>query len=136
MDMGLHLAEAIAHAAISHAEGLGIRVAVAVCGSDGRIVVVLKMDGSDVLAGHEAMRRAMTAAGAGLPSQLAGDARNAVTSASMEGIGLSHQAGGLPLHPAQRCFGAIGVCGGTEEQAVDCATAGAAMIPCRVGAEV
>ena len=135
MDMDLYLAEAIAHAAIVRAEEVGIAMAVAVCNADGRLVVVLKMDGSYVLAGHEAMRRAMTAAGAGVPSQLARTSRNTVTSTSMEGIGLSCQAGGLPLKFDQQCFGGIGICGGTDEQAVDCANAGVTAIPCRVGAE-
>ena len=134
MDMGLRLAEEIAHAATAHAEAIGIRVSVAVCGDDGRIVAFLKMDGTDVMSGHEAMRRAMTAAGAGVPSQLAGAGWNTATSAALEGIGLSGQAGGLPLMSERRCFGGIGICGGTCEQEVACANAGVAAIPCRADA--
>ena len=134
MDMGLRLAEAVAHAATSHAEMIGIRVSVAVCNDDGRIVAFLKMDGTDVMSGHEAMRRAITAAGAHMPSQLAGQGRNTSTSAAMEGIGLSGQSGGLPLMSDKQCFGGIGVCGGTCEQEVACANAGVVAIPCRAGA--
>lgn len=124
MEMNLQLAEKMAHAATLCAAALDIRVSVAICGDDGRIVAFLKMDGTDLLSGHEAMRRAMTAAGAGVASQLAGDCKGPSTSASMEGIGLSRQAGGLPLLSAQGCFGGIGVCGGTSDQAVECASAG------------
>lgn len=35
------------------------------CGSDCRTSALLKMNGTDVLSGNEAMRRAMTSAGAG-----------------------------------------------------------------------
>lgn len=124
MHMKLQLAQTIAHAATSRAEELEIRVCVAVCGDDGRIVAFLKMDGTDVMSGHEAMRRAMTAAAAEAPSQLAGDCKSVAASASMEGIGLSHQAGGLPLMSAGRCFGGIGVSGATQDQVVECARAG------------
>ena len=123
MRMRLQLAEAITHAATFRAKQLGICVSVAVCGDDGRIVAFLKMDGTDVMSGHEAMRRAMTAAGAGMPSQSAADIKNTSTAASMEGIGLSRQAGGLPLISAGQCFGGIGVCGGSHAQAVECAEA-------------
>ncbi len=134
MDMELRLAEVVAHAAITHAETIGIQISVAVCNEGGRIVAFLKMDGTDVMSGHEAMRRAMTAAGAGVPSQLAGTSWNTTTSVSMEGIGLSGQTGGLPLISEKRCFGGIGVCGGTEEHEVACANAGVAAVPCRAGA--
>ena len=70
------------------------------------------------------MRRAITAAGAGVASLLAGDCKGPSTSASMEGIGLSRQAGGLRVLSEQGCFGGIGVCGGTSDQAVECAGAG------------
>ena len=96
MHTKLRLAEVIAHAATSQK----ICVSVAVCDEKGRIFAFLKMDGTDVMSGHEAMRRAMTAAGAALPSELAGDQTNQATSTSMEGIGLSKQAGGLPLFSA------------------------------------
>lgn len=122
--MRLRLAEAIAQAAISHAEEQKLPVSVAVCDEEGRIFAFLKMDGTDVMSGHEAMRRAMMAAGAEVPSELAGEGRNRATSASMEGIGLSRQAGGLPLISAGTCFGGIGVCGGTPDQAVECARVG------------
>ena len=123
MDLRLRTAEAMAHAAIFHAESLGVGICVAVCGEGGRIVAFLKMDGTDAMSGHEAMRRAMTAAGAGVPSQFAGEGMNASTSASMEGIGLSRQAGGLPVMCAGRCVGGVGVCGGTLDEAVACARA-------------
>lgn len=128
MEMRLRLAEAIAQAAIFHAEKIGVRVCVAVCDDNGRIVAFMKMDGTDVMAGHEAMRRAMTAAGAHSPSEVVGDGRNTSVSVAMEGIGLSRRPGGLPLMSAQQCFGGVGVCGGTSEQAVECSRAGAAAV--------
>lgn len=134
MDMRLRLAEAVVHAATAHAEAIGIRVCVAVCDSNGRIFAFLKMDGTGAMSGHEAMRRAMAAAGAGVPSQLAGEGRNTASSASMEGIGLSAQIGGLPLLSDKHCFGGIGVCGGSCEQEVACAYAGMAAIPFRADA--
>lgn len=129
LHMRLQLAEAIAHAATSYAKEQKLSVSVAVCDEQGRIFAFLKMDGTDVMSGHEAMRRAMTAAGAEVPSELAGDRRNRATCASMEGIGLSQQAGGLPLISAGTCFGGIGVCGGTSDQAVECAQVGVDAIP-------
>ena len=126
--MRLQLAETIAHAAIDHAEKIGARVCVAVCDDDGRIISFLKMDGTDVMSGHEAMRRAVTAAGAHSPSEVVGDWRNTSASVAAEGIGLSTRAGGLPLMSAQQSFGGIGVCGGTSEQAVECASVGAAAV--------
>ena len=62
MRLNLRLAEAVAQAAINHAEHLCIAVSVAVCQAEGRIVAFRKMDGTDVMSGHEAMRRAITAA--------------------------------------------------------------------------
>lgn len=129
MHMRLQLAEAIAHAVTSYAEEQKLFVSVAVCDEQGRIFAFLKMDGTDVMSGHEAMRRAMMAAGAEVPSELAGEGGNRATSASMEGIGLSRQAGGLPLLSAGTCFGGIGVCGGTLDQAVECARVGVDAIP-------
>jgi uncharacterized protein GlcG (DUF336 family) len=124
--MKLRLAQAMAQAAIAQAQRSGIQICVAVCDENSRIFAFLKMDDTDAMAGHEAMRRAMTAAGAGAPSECAEDFHNASASAAMEGIGLSRQAGGLPLMAAGRCLGAIGVCGGSHGQDVACAVAGLA----------
>lgn len=49
MRLRLQLAEAIVHAAVVHAEDLGIQVSVAACREDGRIVAFLKMDGTNVI---------------------------------------------------------------------------------------
>ncbi len=119
-------AERSARAAMAHAKSLEIAICVAVCDPQGRLTVFFKMDGTDALSGHEAIRRAITSAGTGLASDGAAHELNRAKSTSDEGLGLSFQAGGIPLIVDAARVGGVGVCGGTAHQDVDCARAGAA----------
>ena len=126
MHLTLAMAEHVSRAAIEQAGRLEASICVAVCDGQGRLTAFLKMDGSDALSGHEAIRRAMTSAGTGLPSDDALDELNRAQSASNEGLGTSFRPGGLPLISGGEVIGGVGVCGGTAPQDVDCARAGAA----------
>ena len=125
MDMSLGPAERSARVAMAHAESLGIAICAAVCDAQGRLTVFFKMDGTAALTGHEAIRRAITAAGTGLPSDEAAHELNRAESASSEGLGTSFMPGGIPLIAAEARVGGVGVCGGTALQDVQCSRAGA-----------
>ena len=130
MKLNLAHATSIANASIVKARELGTSVSVAVCNTEGRIIVFFKMDGTDAMSGHEAMRRAIGAAGSGAPGRSGRgtmeDRRSTRTSTvENEGMGCSYRPGGLSLKLAGEDFGAIGVCGDTgAEQDVECARAG------------
>ncbi len=126
MDMSLATAERSARAALAHAGDLGITICVAICDAQGRLSVFFKMDETAALSGHEAIRRAITAAGTGLPSDEASHEPNRAMSASNEGLGTSIMPGGIPLMHGKERLGGVGVCGGTALQDVECARAGAA----------
>ena len=128
MPMTLAVAETISRAAINHAARHGLSICVAVCDGQGRLTTFSKMDGTSALAGHEAIRRAMTAAGTGQPSDEAAHQRNRLQATSNEGLGSSFRPGGLPLLVGEDPFGGVGVCGGTAAEDVDCARAGAAAL--------
>lgn len=124
MELSLRSAEGIARAAITHASRSGILICVAVCDPNGRLITFSKMDGSSALTGHEAIRRAVTAAGSGEPSD-AGLVRNSrAATVECEGTGASEQPGGLPIVKSGQCIGGIGVCGdATSQQEIECAMA-------------
>ena len=119
----------IAQAAIAAARRSDCLISVAVCNREGRMIAFLKMDGTDALSGHEAIRRAVASAGLGRPSEMVDhlmDGRSRVSTVENEGIGSSHQRGGLPLVRLGVAFGAVGVCGaGDGESDVTCASAAA-----------
>ncbi len=105
----------IAQAAVAAAQRSDCGISVAVCNREGRIIAFLKMDGTGALSGHEAMRRAIASAGLGRPSEMVfddpTDRCSRVSTVENEGIGSSHQRGGLPLVHLGQEFGAVGVCG-------------------------
>ncbi len=125
MSLALAPAEASARAAMARATSLGIAICVAVCDGQGRLTVFFKMDATTALAGHEAIRRAITSAGTGLASDGAAQEPNRAKSASDEGFGISSRPGGIPLFVDAEILGGVGVCGGTAFQDVDCARVGA-----------
>ncbi len=131
MKLDLARATSIANASLGKARELGVSVSVAVCNAEGRMIVFLKMDGTGVLTGHEAMRRAIGAVGSenqDARGDWKEDDRASLTSTVVnEGLGCSHRPGGLALTVAGENLGAVGVCGDGERQRdVDCARAGAA----------
>ena len=124
MSLNLASAEQSARAAMAHATSLGIAICVAVCDGQGRLTVFFKMDGTTVLAGHEAIRRALTSAGTGRPSDGAAHEFDSAQSASDEGFGTSFRPGGIPLVVDTEILGGVGICGGSTLQDVDCARVG------------
>ena len=130
MKLNLAHATSIANASIVKAAELGTSISVAVCNTEGRIIVFFKMDGTGAMSGHEAMRRAIGAADSGEPNashDAANEARRSSRTSTVEneGIGCSHQPGGLALTLAGEDFGAMGVCGAVDaDQDVKCAHAG------------
>lgn len=118
-------AQALSAASVAHARSIGIKVCVAVCDGDGRLVAFSKMDGSTALDGHEAIRRAVTAAGQGRPSEDCTCGDSTSSTVALEGIGTSNQPGGLPFLTRDECVGGIGVCGeASVKQVIACAKAG------------
>ncbi len=98
MILGSRLAEAIVLAVVARDKAVGVAVSVAVCGEGGRVIAFLKMDGTDALSGYEATRCAITASGAGTPSEQATAHDGSATSTAHEGLGLSRQPRAAP-HP-------------------------------------
>ncbi len=123
MTVSLHSARCAAQAAIDFAEAQGEAICVAVCNVGGRLVAFFKMDGTDALAGHEAIRRAISSAGTGRPSEMVATQAGSASSAALEGLGASNRPGGLPFLSNGECVGSIGVCGSAGSD-VACARAG------------
>lgn len=125
MDLTLQKAQEVMGASIALADRLGLAVCVAVCDPQGRLVAFSKMDGTGALEGHEAIRRAITSAGWGVPSEEAGTGGNKASTVASEGLGESRQPGGVPLMREGRCIGAVGVCGDAPSgREIECANGG------------
>lgn len=122
-------AERVAQAARSNACEHGLAAAVAVCDADGRLLVFFKLDDAGAMAGHEAIGRAIAAAGSGGPSERAKDQQlGRASTVAAEGPGFSDRPGGLPITRGGTTIGGVGVCGGSDEQAVSCARAGSEVL--------
>jgi uncharacterized protein GlcG (DUF336 family) len=116
-----------AQAAVAHAQGLGIRINVAVTDASGVLAGFLRMPGAFLHSVEIAIDKAYTAASFGFPTSqwaevLAGD--------ELLRLGLAQRprlvifGGGLPIVDAGQRIGGIGVSGGSAEQDEDCARAG------------
>jgi uncharacterized protein GlcG (DUF336 family) len=114
-------------AAVAHAEGLGIRVNVAVAEPSGVLCGLLRMPGAFVHSVDIAIDKARTAAGFGFPTSgwaaVVGD-DELLRLGLAQRPGLVMFGGGLPIVEAGRCIGGIGVSGGSAEQDEQCAAAG------------
>ena len=115
------------HAAIAHAEALGIRINVAVTDASGTLAAFLRMPNAFLHSIDIAIDKAYTAASFGFPTSqwpeiLAGD--------EALRIGIVHRprlvvfGGGLPVKEDGALIGGIGVSGGSAEQDEACARAG------------
>ncbi len=127
MSLTLDEAKSVIEAATAHADGLGIKVCVAVCDAGGRLVALNKMDGTVWGAVYGSQGKATASAGFGAPS-------GALQPRANDPVyrGIADAAGGMILHqgavPIVRdgaVIGACGVGGGTGDQDEECATAGA-----------
>lgn len=120
-------AVAAAQAAVETAEGLGIRINVAVVDRAGTPMAFLRMHGAPLHSIGIAEDKAYTAASFGL-STAAWDAVVGGNEVLRDGLAqrgrLVMFGGGLPVVHAGECVGGIGVSGGSEEQDEACARAG------------
>lgn len=119
-------------AAAAHAEQLGVRVNIAVVDSAGRLAGFVRMPGAFLLSIDMACKKARSAAGLGLDTDVLEQALSHEDERVREGLLLSPiftlVRGGVPIRVDGELIGAIGVSGASEEQDVACAQAGVAAI--------
>ena len=119
------------HAAVAHAESLGIRINVALADSSGVQAGFLRMPGAFLHSIDIAIDKAYTAAGFGFPTSRWGAV---LGDDELLRLGLNQRprlvlfGGGLPIVEAGARIGGIGVSGGSAEQDERCAAAGLAAI--------
>lgn len=128
MSLTLQEANSIAEAALAHAEGLGIRICVAVCDAGGRLLAFQRMDGAIWAAVYGSQGKAAASAAFGRPS---GDLTERADHPTFRGIVAADGGrmilgrGAVPVIRDGSVAGACGVGGGTGEEDEDCARAGA-----------
>lgn len=124
-------ADAVLAAARAKAVEITVPMAVSVIDHAGQTIAFIKMDGSPLMAEPMAKGKAYTAVGMGQPTSMWEDAGAASPSfaGSITAVpGFTPFGGGLPLLVDGTLVGAIGVSGGTTEDDIKVATAGAAAI--------
>ncbi|MCB8748074.1 heme-binding protein [Rhodoferax sp. U2-2l] len=130
--VGWDAAATAVHAAVQHADQLGIRINVAVVDVGGNLAAFLRMPGAFLHSIDIAIDKAYTAASFGLPTSQWHAALQQHSDAVREGIVRRPRfvafGGGLPIVEAGQRVGGIGVSGGSEEQDEACAQAGLAAI--------
>lgn len=120
---------AIADATLAHAGGHDLCLAVAVLDAGGHLILLHRMDGTQLAASEVAVAKARTALEFRRPSSVFDDASRAGRTALaflphlVGGLGLE---GGIPvtLPGATEPVGAVGTSGATSEQDADAARAG------------
>lgn len=125
-------ARRVVAAAVAHAESIGVSVNIAVCDPGGHLISFAALDDAPFLAATIAQDKAWSVvAFRGVPTAQWHEWLPP-GSALREGIVQRDRfvifGGGLPLMVAGELVGAIGVSGGTEEQDVAVAEAGAAAL--------
>jgi uncharacterized protein GlcG (DUF336 family) len=117
-----------ARSVIKQAQADGLSVAIALCTSQARIKLAVTMDEShDIMAGREAMRRAIHSASTGKPSDEPSPSR-VRSFVEAEGLGGSTAPGGLPIHQGGDLIGSIAVAGADPAMCVTLAKIGVAAI--------
>ncbi|OIQ98179.1 hypothetical protein GALL_197730 [mine drainage metagenome] len=115
-------------AAAKNAQGLGVRVNIAVVDAAGNLGAFLRMPGAPLHSIDIAIDKAYTAASFGLPTSRWSEALLSHSEAVRQGMVLRPRfiafGGGLPIVEAGHRIGGIGVSGGSEEQDEQCAQAG------------
>lgn len=133
METTLSEAQAIIAAAIAQVDALGIKVSVAVCGLNGRLIAFSKMDGAGCMSARPAIGKAIASSISGRNSEVLPGGANTFGSATVvaEGMAAFHEPGGLALMRDGTLIGAVGVYGNsTPDLDVACATAGvSALLP-------
>jgi uncharacterized protein GlcG (DUF336 family) len=117
--------------AIAHAEGLHIKINVAVCDAGGRLMAFNRMDGSIWAAVYGSQGKAIASAAFGMAS---GDLQQRADTPIIRGILAAEGGHGIPSQGAVPIVrngvveGAVGVGGGTAQEDEDCARAGLAKL--------
>jgi glc operon protein GlcG len=126
-------ARAVLAAAEKRAQDIGVPMDIAVVDDGGHLLAFARMDGAKLSSVQIAIVKAECAAIRRMPTGpvMEGDEPNLLLSLSLAVGSRAHQTplrGGVPLIVEGVCVGAIGVSNGTEEQDVDVARAGAAIL--------
>ncbi len=127
--MAISLAEAnrMLEGAIAHAQGLNIKVNVAVCDAGGRLIAFSRMDGAIWAGVYGSQGKAVASAAFGRTS---GELQDRADQPTPRGIAIAEGGhmimgqGGVPVIKDGSVEGAVGVGGGTSQQDEDCANAG------------
>ncbi len=126
-------ARAVLAAAERRAREIGIPMDIAVVDDGGHLLAFARMDGAKLSSVQIAITKAECAAIRRMPTGpvMAGDQPDLLLSLSLAVGSRAHQTplrGGVPLMVDGVCVGAIGVSNGSEDQDVDVARAGAAVL--------
>ena len=129
--MAISLAEAnrMLEGAIAHAQGLNIKVNVAVCDAGGRLIAFNRMDGAIWAGVYGSQGKAVASAAFGRNSGVLAERADQPTPrgiALAEGGHMIMGQGGVPVITDGNVDGAVGVGGGTSQEDEDCANAGIA----------
>jgi uncharacterized protein GlcG (DUF336 family) len=127
----LRAAKAIAEAAEAEAQRRGSTVVVAVVDDGGHLLVLHRLDDTQVASVEVGIAKARTAAIFRRPSKVF---EEQVRNGRVAALGLPGAAplqGGLPIIHRGRVIGAIGVSGNTPQEDEDIAKAGASVLPDR-----
>jgi len=130
--IGWEAAAAALRGAVEHANALSMAASVAVVDRAGVLVGYLRMPGAPLHSADIAIDKAYTAASFGLPTGDWSQELAKHSAAVIQGLPLRPRlvmfGGGLPLMAEGQHIGGIGVSGGLEQQDVECAKAGLAVI--------
>src|ERR1700730_9671347 len=131
--ISLEGAQRVLAAAMAFAEGMKLRVSVAVAGRAGDLKAFARMDGASMLSGETVRRKVYTVAMTGMSTQEFGSILKSEMSEEPElfhgmiGIdGIVAFAGGVPIRLDGQLIGAVAVSGGTSTQDQEIAEAAAA----------
>ncbi len=118
-------ADAMVQRCLSHSMANGWPpFSIAVVDSAGALILLRRQDGASSITADAALLKAQTAARLGGPTAaLVAMSQDAPTRDLMMLLRLTDDPGGMPVKPAARTLGAIGVYGGTAEQDIECAKA-------------
>jgi glc operon protein GlcG len=127
-DMSIGLAEAnrAIHAALAKGHDLAVKICVAACDADGRLVAFQRADGAlaeaDLASIGKALASVRSGRASGDQSKEASEYFRAAT-VTGEAAPRLRRPGGLPIIRADHIDGALGVAGVSDDQAVECALA-------------
>ena len=133
MTLTLIESDSIVQGALSAARRLKIKVCVAVCNREGRLIAFGCMDGTYAEAGRSAMGKAVVSAATGEPSGVIEGVVDYPTAATAhaEGMPVVRIRGGLPILRNGEIKGGCGVEGASYELDEECARAGIAKLEIR-----